>query len=100
MNRGLPPLGRVSAFTERALRRLAGPARLWRARSLVESVSDLYEDEFSICATVEDGEQHQAMLHHAFGPLSAECDCTDGRNEPCCAHAAAVGLYYLTDDPR
>jgi uncharacterized Zn finger protein len=40
------------------------------------------------------------MLHHAFGPLSAECDCPDGRNEPCCDHAAAVGLYYLTDDLR
>jgi len=90
----------VSAFTERELRRLAGPARLRRARSLVDSVSDLYEDEFSICGTVEDGEQHQAMLHHAFGPLSAECDCADSRNEPYCDHAAAVGLYYLTDDLR
>jgi uncharacterized Zn finger protein len=90
----------VSAFTERELRRLAGPARVRRARSLLDSVSDLYEDEFSICATVEDGEQRGAMLHHAFGPLSAECDCPDGRNEPCCDHAAAVGLYYLTDDLR
>jgi uncharacterized Zn finger protein len=90
----------VSAFTERELRRLAGTARVRRARSLLDSVSDLYEDEFSICATVEDDAQHQAMLHHAFGPLSAECDCPDGRNEPCCDHAAAVGLYYLTDDLR
>ena len=63
-------------------------------------MSDLYEDEFSLSATVEDGEQHLAMLHHAFGPLSAECDCPDGRNEPRCDYAAAVGLYYLTDDLR
>lgn len=90
----------MSAFTEQELRGLAGPARLTRARSLVDSVSDLYEDELSICGTVEDDEHHQAMLHHAFGPLSAECDCPDGRNEPCCDHAAAVGLYYLTDDLR
>jgi uncharacterized Zn finger protein len=90
----------VSAFTERELRRLAGPARMRRARSLLHSVSDLYEDEFSICAAVKDGEQHLAILHHAFGPLSAECDCPDGRNKPCCDHVAAVGLYYLGDALR
>ncbi len=90
----------MSAFTERELRRLAGPARLRRARRLLDAVSDLYADKFSLCATVEDGEQHLAMLHHAFGPLSAECDCPDGRREPCCDHAAAVGLCYLTDDLR
>jgi uncharacterized Zn finger protein len=90
----------VSAFTERELRRLAGPARLTRARSLLGSVSDLYEDELSVCAAVEDGERHLAMIHHAFGPLSAECDCPNGANAPCCDHAAAVGLYYLTDDLR
>ena len=90
----------MSAFTERELRRLAGPARLRRARSLLGSVSDLYEDSSASAGPVEDGEQHQAMLHHAFGPLSAECDCPEGRNGPCCHHAAAVGLYYLTVDPR
>jgi hypothetical protein len=52
----------VSAFTEQELRGLAGPARLTRARSLVDSVSDLHDDELSICGTVEDDEHHQAML--------------------------------------
>ena len=90
----------MSGFTERELRRLAGPARLRRARGLLDGVSDLYEDELSLCATVEDGEQHLAMLQHALGPLGAECDCPDGRNGACCDHAAAVGHYYLTADLR
>jgi len=62
-------------------------------------VSDLYEDEFSLCATVEDGEQHLAILHHAFGPLSAECDAQTA-GESLLRHTAAVGLYYPAHDLR
>jgi uncharacterized Zn finger protein len=90
----------VSAFTERELRRLAGPARMRRARSPFTACPTSTRNEFSICAAVKDGEQHLAILQHAFGPLSAECDCPDGRNKPCCDHVAAVGLYYLADALR
>ena len=88
------------SFTEADLRGLAGPARFERGRELLDLVSDLYEDEFSLCATVTDGKPHLAMVHHLVGPLSGECECPDGDPESFCEHSVAVGLCYLAEqDP-
>lgn len=85
-------------FTEDDLKRLAGRARFERGRSLVDEVDDdLYEDEYSLCATVHDGRPHLAMVHHQH-PLSGECDCPHGRPPGFCEHSVAVGLCYLLDN--
>lgn len=90
----------IKLFTERDLQRLAGRTRFTRGRSLVDTIDDLYEDEWSLCATVYDGEARLAMVHHRVGRLSTECDCPDGHPGSFCAHAVAVGLCYLSDsDP-
>lgn len=65
----------MSLFTEANLATLAGQDRLERARSLVDTIDDLYEDEYSLCATVHDGRPYLAMVHHRIGRLAAECEC-------------------------
>jgi len=88
----------MKLFTEQDLRRLAGQARFKRGFTHVETIDDLYEDEFSLCATVYDGQPYLAMIHHRAGPLTGECDCPDGGPGPFCEHSVAVGLCYLSDD--
>ena len=90
----------MALFTELDLLRLAGRERLERGRSLVDTIDDLYDDEYSICATVHDGEPYLAMVHHRVGLLAGECDCLDGGPGSFCEHSAAVGLCYLAEhDP-
>ncbi|HTW99321.1 MAG TPA: hypothetical protein VMD59_11120 [Acidimicrobiales bacterium] len=88
----------IKLFGERDLAALAGVERLEQARLLVDAIEDLYEDEWSLCGTVPDGDQaHLAMVHHADGPLSSECDCPGGRPGGWCEHSVAVALCYLAD---
>jgi uncharacterized Zn finger protein len=87
----------IKLFAERDLEQLAGVARVRRARRLVDTIEDLYEDEWSICGTVHDGKPYLAMVHHVGDPLSCECDCTEGAPKRWCDHAVAVGLCYLGD---
>jgi uncharacterized Zn finger protein len=84
-------------FSEHDLETRAEHACLERARRLVDTIDDLYEDEWSVCGTVHDGKPYLAMVHHAGGPLSSECDCSDGDPGSWCEHAVAVGLCYLDD---
>lgn len=88
----------MAHFSERDLKRVAGRARLQEAERLVETIDDLYEDEWSLAATVQDADfRYLAMLHHGGrGPLSSECECKDDGPDSFCAHSVAVGLYYLT----
>ncbi len=88
----------MKLFTELDLQRLAGEARFERARCLVETIGDLYEDKFSLCATVYDDEPYLAIVHHRVGRLGGECDCPDGEPGSFCEHSVAVGLCYLSDD--
>ena len=91
----------MKLFTELDLQRLAGPTRLQRGRRLADTIDDLYEDEYSLCATVYDGQPYLAMVHHRVGRLSGECDCSDGGPGSFCEHSVAVGLCYLSEDePR
>lgn len=85
-------------FTKRDLQQLAGRTRFRRGCELVDTIDDLYEDEFSLCGTVHDPEPHLAMVHHRVGRLSTECDCPDGQPGSCCEHAVAVGLCYLDEE--
>lgn len=87
----------MALFTESDLLRLAGPARFERGRLLVDEIDDLYEDEYSLCATINDGESVLAMVHHRVGRLSGECDCADGQPGAFCEHSVAVGLCYLEE---
>lgn len=81
-------------FSEADLEQLAGRDRLERARRLVDTIDDLYEDEWSLCGTVHDDKPYLAMVHHVGGPLSSECECLDGDPGSWCEHAVAVGLCY------
>jgi len=85
----------VKLFSEHDLEQLAGRDRLERARLLVGTIDDLYEDEWSICGTVHDDKSYLAMVHHVGGPLGSECECADGDPGSWCEHALAVGLCYL-----
>jgi len=87
----------VALLAEADLERLAGRDRLARARCLVDSIDDLYEDEFSLCGTVIDGASYLAMVHHRVGQLSGECECPNGDPPGLCEHSVAVGLCYLGD---
>jgi len=84
----------IRLFSQRDLQRLAGRRRFRRGLRLVDTIDDLYEDEWSLCATVHDCEPHLAMVHHRGSPLSTECDCPDGRPGSFCEHA----VYYLSND--
>jgi hypothetical protein len=53
----------VKAFSEDDLEQLAGRDRLESARLLVDTIDDLYEDEWSICGTVRDEKPYLAMVH-------------------------------------
>jgi uncharacterized Zn finger protein len=88
---------RLDTFAERDLRRLAGPSRFARGQILIDGVTDLYEDEFSVCATVFDGRPYLAMVHHSVGLLGSECDCPAGGQGLFCEHSVAVGLCYGAD---
>jgi uncharacterized Zn finger protein len=88
----------MKLFTELDLERLAGRARLERGRSLLDTIDDSYEDEFSLCATVYDRQPYLAMVHHRVGLLCGECECPDGEPGSFCEHSVAIGLYYLSDD--
>ena len=91
-------LHRVELFDEHDLAALAGAGTLQRARSLTPTIEDLYEDEWSLCGTVHDGDAcYLAMVHHVGDPLSCECDCPEGGPGLWCEHAVAVGLNYLDD---
>lgn len=85
------------AFDEADLEELAGGERLERGRLLADTIEDLYEDEWSICGTVNDGRLYFAMVHHVGHPLSSECDCPDGDPGGWCTHAVAVGLRHLDE---
>lgn len=87
----------VKVFSEADLEQLVGRDRLERARRLVDTIDDLYEDEWSICGTVHDDKPYLAMVHHVGGPLSSECECPDGDPGSWCEHAVAVGLCYLDE---
>jgi uncharacterized Zn finger protein len=83
-------------FTRKDLQRLVEPAQFERGSVLADTIDDLYEDEWSLCATVLDGARHyEAMVHHGDRRLSAECDCPEGGPPSFCVHSIAVGLYYL-----
>lgn len=84
-------------LSEDDLELAGGRARLERARRLAGTIDDLYEDEWSICATVKDPGPHLAMIHHVGRPLGCECDCPDGAPGNWCEHVLAVGLSYLGD---
>jgi uncharacterized Zn finger protein len=88
----------VKLFSERDLKRLAGRRRFERGQALVDALDGLDEDEFSLWSYVEDADEYLAIVHHRAGPLTAECDCPDGRSVLFCEHAVAVGLGYLSDD--
>ena len=91
----------MALFSELDLQRLAGRARVERGRNLVDTIDDLYEDEYSLCATVYDDQPYLAMVHHRVGSLAGECDCLDGGPGSFCEHSVAVGLCYLAEeDPR
>ena len=87
----------VKVFSEDDLEQLAGRARLERARLLVDTIDDLYEDEWSLCGTVHDDKPYLAMVHHVGRPLGSECECPDGDPGSWCEHAVAVGLCYLDE---
>ena len=87
----------MALFTEADLERLAARGPFERARILAGEIDDLYEDEYSLCATVNDGEPYLAMLHHRVGPLWSECECPNGEPGGFCAHSIAVGLCYLAE---
>ena len=87
----------MKQFSEQDLEQLAGAERLERARLLVDTIDDLYEDEWSVCGTVHDDKPFLAMVHHAGAPLGSECECPDGGPGSWCEHAVAVGLCYLDD---
>ena len=87
----------IKAFSQQDLEQLAGAEHLKRARSLVDTIDDLYEDEWSVCGTVHDDKPYLAMVHHAGGPLGSECECPDGDPGNWCEHAVAVGLCYLDE---
>jgi hypothetical protein len=91
---------RQPLFTSGDLQRLAGPARFGRGRLLTAAVDDdVYEDEWSLVATVVDGgNAYLAMVHHGSAPLSGECDCPAGSPPSFCEHSVAVGLCYLGED--
>ncbi|MGH2718222.1 MAG: SWIM zinc finger family protein [Actinomycetota bacterium] len=87
----------VWQFSEADLRRLAGDSRFERGQQLVDAVdAEMYDDEFSVCGTVRDGQAYLAMVHHCR-PMSGECPCPDGGPPHCCEHSVAVGLAYLYD---
>ena len=88
----------MALFTESDLLRLAGPERLTRARVFADEIDDLYEDEYSLCATITDGQPYLAMLHHRVGRLSSECECPDGEPGGFCVHSLAIGLCYLDEE--
>jgi len=86
-------------FTRNDLRLRTDAARFERGRALALTIGDLYEDEWSLVATIDDqGKSYQAMVHDGSPPLSAECDCREGAPPSFCEHSVAVGLYYLGDD--
>ena len=87
----------IKAFSEQDLEQLAGAERFERARLLVDTIDDLYEDEWSICGTVHDDKPYLAMVHHVGHPLGCECECPDGAPGSWCEHAVAVGLCYLDE---
>ena len=87
----------VKAFSEDDLEQLAGRDRLERARRLVDTIDDLYEDEWSICGTVNDEKPYLAMAHHVGHPLGSECECPEGDTGSWCEHAVAVALCYLNE---
>ena len=87
----------IKQFSEHDLEQLVEAERLKRARLLVDTIDDLYEDEWSVCGTVHDDKPYLAMVHHAGGPLSSECECPDGDPGSWCEHAVAVGLCYLDE---
>lgn len=85
----------VQLLSRHDLERVAQPDRMERARVLVDTIEDLYGDEWSICGTVLDGTAYPAMLHHGAGSLSWKCACSDGDTGSWCEHVLAVGLCYL-----
>jgi uncharacterized Zn finger protein len=87
----------MALFTERDLIRLGGPERLDLARAFADQIDDLYEDEYSLCATISDGQPYLAMLHHRVGRLWSECECPNGEPGGFCVHSLAVGLCYLDE---
>ncbi len=88
----------MGLFKESDLLRLAGAERLERARILAEEIDDLYEDEHSLCATIDDGQPYLAMLHHRSGRLWSECECPNGEPGGFCEHSIALGLCYLDEE--